>query len=122
MNDDMRVLYNDTCPVCRFEIDGYRKRALAEGLAIRFDDLTRTADWGLTPDMAARRLHVIQGGKLLSGMPAFRAIWTAIPRLRWLARLSGLPVIRPASEALYDHVAAPLLYRSHLRLQRRLRA
>lgn len=120
MTDETRILYNETCPVCRFEIDGYRKRALADGLAIRFDDLTQTAAWGLTPDQAARRLHVIQGGQLLSGMPAFRAIWSAIPRLRWLARLTGLPIARPVTAALYDHVAAPLLYRSHLRRQRRL--
>ena len=47
-----RVLYNDTCPVCSFEIDAYRRRAEAADLPIRFDTLTDAASWGLTPDQA----------------------------------------------------------------------
>lgn len=27
MSDETRVLYNETCPVCRFEIDHYCKTA-----------------------------------------------------------------------------------------------
>ena len=56
---DTRILYNATCPVCSFEIDAYRRRAIREGLALQFDTLDHAADWGLTPDQAARRLHVI---------------------------------------------------------------
>ena len=40
MTSETRVLYNDTCPVCRFEIDAYRRRALADRLPIRFDNWT----------------------------------------------------------------------------------
>jgi hypothetical protein len=36
MTQETRVLFNDSCPVCRFEIDAYRRRAMAEGLPIRF--------------------------------------------------------------------------------------
>lgn len=119
MPDETRVLYNQTCPVCRFEIDGYRRRALADGLPIRFDPLDHAADWGLSPDDAARQLHVWQDGRLLSGMDAFRALWLALPRWRWLARVSGWPVIRPLADRLYSRIAAPILYRAHLRRQRR---
>ncbi len=115
MPDDTRVLYNHTCPVCRFEIDAYRRRAQAEGLPIRFDTLDRAEDWGLTPDDAARHLHVWHQGQVLSGLAAFRALWSAMPRWRWLARLTGLPLIRPLAAFLYDRIAAPLLYRAHLR-------
>ena len=58
MTQETRVLFNETCPVCRFEIDAYRRRAVAGGLPIRFDTLDRAEDWGLTPDQAARQLHV----------------------------------------------------------------
>lgn len=119
MTHETRVLYNDTCPVCRFEIDAYRRRAQAEGLPIRFDALDRAGDWGLTPDQAARSLHVWHDGRVLSGMAAFRALWSAMPRWRWLARMTGLPVIRPLANLVYDRIAAPLLYRAHLRRQRR---
>jgi predicted DCC family thiol-disulfide oxidoreductase YuxK len=120
MPDEMRVLYNETCPVCRFEIHAYRRRARAEGLPIRFDALDVAADWGIAPDAAARRLHVWHKGQVLSGMPAFRALWAQMPGLGWLATVTGWPLVRPATVFLYDHLAAPLLYRAHLRRQRRL--
>jgi predicted DCC family thiol-disulfide oxidoreductase YuxK len=119
MTGETRVLYNETCPVCRFEIDGYRRRALATGLPIRFDPLDRAEDWGLTPDQAARQLHVWQDGRVLAGVDAFRALWSAMPGWRWLARVTGWPVIRPLLGLVYVRVAAPLLYRAHLRRQGR---
>jgi predicted DCC family thiol-disulfide oxidoreductase YuxK len=118
---DTRILYNDTCPVCRFEIDHYRKTATRDGAPLRFDRLQDAARWGLTEDQAARRLHVLQGGALLSGLDAFRAIWTTLPRWRWLARVTGWPIIRPALTVLYDRIAAPILYRAHLRRQSKAR-
>jgi predicted DCC family thiol-disulfide oxidoreductase YuxK len=119
MTRETRVLYNETCPVCRFEIDAYRRRAVAQSLPIRFDPIDRAEDWGLTPEQAARQLHVWHDGQLLSGLDAFRALWSALPGWQLVARLTGLPVIRPLASVLYSRVAAPLLYRAHLRRQRR---
>jgi predicted DCC family thiol-disulfide oxidoreductase YuxK len=120
--EETRVLYNDTCPVCSFEIDAYRRRALREGLPLRFDRLDQAANWGITPDQAARRLHVLHNGEVLSGIPAFRALWAEIPQLRWLARLTGKPFIGAACASLYDQLLAPLLHWMHLRRQARSRA
>ncbi|MBC2834444.1 thiol-disulfide oxidoreductase DCC family protein [Paragemmobacter straminiformis] len=119
MSDEIRILYNDTCPVCRFEIDGYRRLAERGALPLRFDRLDEAAAWGLTPDAAARRLHVVEDGRLLSGMAAFRAIWARLPHLAWAARVTGWPVIRQGMEFAYDRIAAPVLYRAHLRRQAR---
>ena len=119
MTQETRVLFNETCPVCRFEIDAYRRRAVAGGLPTRFDTLDRAEDWGLTPDQAARQLHVWQGGRVLSGLEAFRALWAAMPGWRWLARVTGWPVIRPLAALAYSRIAAPILYRAHLRRVRR---
>lgn len=115
------VLYNADCPVCRFEIDHYAKYAGAAGLPIRFDDLNgdARADWGLDADTAARRLYVLHDGVLTSGIAAFLVLWAQMPRYRWLARLVGLPLIRPAASWVYDYVLAPLIYRWHLARQRR---
>lgn len=117
MTEDTRVLYNETCPVCRFEIGAYAKRVRADGLPVRFEDLSNAAAWGLTQDQAAKRLHVIHKGVLLSGMPAFRALWSSMPRWRFAAWLAGLPLIRPATEWAYERALAPMLYRAHLRRQ-----
>ncbi|WP_240784024.1 thiol-disulfide oxidoreductase DCC family protein [Tabrizicola caldifontis] len=121
MTDETRVLYNQDCPICRFEIEAYRRRAGSLGLPIRFEGLDQAEDWGLTPDQAAGQLHVRQNGRVLSGIEAFRALWSALPGWRWLSRVCGWPVIRPFSEVLYARIVAPALYHAHLRRQRRRR-
>ncbi|MEM7709357.1 MAG: DUF393 domain-containing protein [Pseudomonadota bacterium] len=114
---ETRVLYNADCPVCRFEIDHYRKVAARDGLPARSDDLTgrARAAWGIDADAAARRLHVLKDGQVLSGFPAFLALWSEMPRMRWLARVLGLPGLRHGMSWLYDRVGAPLLYGMHRR-------
>ncbi|MFU8883338.1 MAG: thiol-disulfide oxidoreductase DCC family protein [Rhodobacterales bacterium] len=118
---DTRVLYNHDCPVCRAEITHYADYAGREGLAIGFDDLNRVdlGMWGVTADQAARRLHVVREGRVLSGLPAFITLWQQMPRYRWLARIVGLPGVRQMAGMVYDHILAPLLYLTHVRRQRR---
>lgn len=120
-NSPTKVLFNGECPVCNFEIRHYEAYANKTGLPIRFDDLNSDAlsEWDLTEDAAARRLYVLHQGTLLSGMPAFRVLWAEMPKYRWLARVTGWPVIRPLSVFAYDKVLAPLIYRWHRRRQAR---
>lgn len=116
-----RVLYNHDCPVCRAEITHYQDYAGREGLAIGFDDLNHVdlGMWGVTADQAARRLHVVHDGQVVSGIPAFILLWQQMPRYRWLARLVGLPVVRQIAVLVYDRILAPALYWTHLRRLRR---
>lgn len=115
MEDSPRteVLYNDTCPVCRFEIGHYARAAQRDGLPLHFDPLVRAEGWGLTPDQAAQRLHVRRGDEVLTGLAAFRAIWTVLPHWRWLAWLTGLPLVNPVLAYVYDRLVGPWLYRRH---------
>lgn len=118
-----KVLYNDQCPVCSFEINHYKGYAERRALPIRFDDLnTEAARWSMDADVAAQRLYVEKDGQLLSGMPAFRVLWAEMPRYRWVARVTGWPVIRPLSEFAYDRVLAPLIYRWHKKRQTRIQS
>lgn len=116
---ETKVLYNDNCPVCSFEINHYAAYAERNGLAIQFDDLNgpERAAWGLDADTAARRLYVLKDGELTSGVDAFLVLWHDMPRYRWLARVVGTPGIWQAANLVYDHVLAPLIYRWHLRRQ-----
>lgn len=117
MSDDTKVLYNADCPVCSFEIDHYAAYAAREGLAIRFDDLNSSAlaQWNITADEAARRLHVLKDGEVYGGIPAFIVLWQDMPRYHWQARLVSLPGVNWLAVKGYDHVLAPLIYRWHLR-------
>ncbi len=116
---DTRVLYNAECPVCNFEINHYATYSQKEALPIRFEDLNADdlTDWGLTADEAARRLYVMKGGEMVSGIPAFLLLWQDMPRYRILARIIGLPGVRQTASFGYDYVLAPLIYRWHKRRQ-----
>ncbi len=116
MSDEIRVLYNARCPVCRAEIDHYAAHARARDLPIRFDDLNEAdlARWGVSADQAARRLHVMKDDEIHSGVDAFVALWQGMPRWRPLAVLVGLPGIHALATLIYDRVLAPVLYRRHL--------
>jgi len=122
MSDQTEVLYNDTCPICSREVDHYAKLSADQALPIRYDGITNPAtlaDWGITPEEAAKRFHVRKNGVTYGGVPAFVVLWQDIPQMRWLAKLISLPGIHWIASKGYDHIAAPLLYRLHLRRQLR---
>jgi len=114
-NTPIRVLYNDTCTICSAEIGHYAREAERLGADMQFCELSQAQSFGISDDTAARRLHVLQNGQLLAGIDAFIAIWAALPRWAWAAKLAGLPLIRPMLGAVYDYALAPILYRAHLR-------
>lgn len=116
MTDEIRVLYNAACPVCRAEIDHYAVYARKQGLPIRFDDLNDTDldGWGIGADEAAQRLHLRKGGEILGGIDAFVELWRVMPRWRLLAATVGSPLVRQLAALVYDRVLAPALYRRHL--------
>ncbi|MEM1363432.1 MAG: DUF393 domain-containing protein, partial [Pseudomonadota bacterium] len=119
MHTETEIIYNNSCPICSREIAAYQRYAEARALALDFTALDQAdlASLGLTEDDAARRLHVIHEGKLLSGVDAFAVLWAAMPRFRWLSRLVRLPVIRPLAELVYERILAPLLFSWHRRQQ-----
>jgi predicted DCC family thiol-disulfide oxidoreductase YuxK len=120
MKDSTTVIYNGDCPICSREIGVYRARTAADGTLL-FLDLNDAdlAVWGLTREDAARRLHVVEDGRILSGVDAFLALWRATPGFGWLARLVGLPGVRQVARVVYDGALAPALYAMHRRRERR---
>ncbi|MDX1540112.1 MAG: DUF393 domain-containing protein, partial [Geminicoccaceae bacterium] len=94
------IFYNGSCPVCRREIDHYRRAAQRAGVAFDWRDVSSDPDAlraaGLDPEIARRRLHATdERGHLLAGIPAFQRIWERLPGFRWLARLTRRPLIGP---------------------------
>lgn len=100
--------YDGGCPLCSKEIAHYRRMDRTQ--QVRWIDLTQAADElaavGLDIATAMRRLHVRDAqGRLLSGVPAFVAIWRRLPRYRTLARIiETLRLIGPLEWA-YAHFA-----------------
>ena len=96
-----------------------QKYAESNDIELYFDQLGKAdlSVYGVNKDQAAKRLHVISDGKILHGLPAFRAIWTRMPRYKLLAIVTNIPVIREIATFTYDKILAPILYKSHLRRQ-----
>ncbi len=89
----LTLFYDGLCPLCSREIAHYRRQVRDEPVA--FIDITDpdfdAARHGLDP----RRLHAVMHGRLgddiITGVDVFLALWEALPRYRWLARLGRLP-------------------------------
>ena len=110
MTDKPTVLYNGACPVCRREIEHYKRLDDDQGTALDFADIEESqpdlARLELTDGEARRRLHVLDtDGHLLVGIPAFAAIWDRLPRYRWLAKISRLPILRNLLPWVYEPIA-----------------
>ena len=113
----LTTYYNDACPVCSGEINHYRAVAADSDVPLGWVDVATERDalaaYGITQDMAFRRLYAVDAeGRLLVGLDAFIAIWRRLPQRRWqwLATLVSLPVVKPVSSVLYEHVAARAIY------------
>jgi predicted DCC family thiol-disulfide oxidoreductase YuxK len=119
MTKECTVIYNGDCPICSREIDVYRDRVTKAGGSLGFVDLNRVdlGAFGLTADDAARRLYVVRGDELLSGVDAFLLLWHETPGFQWLARGVGLPGVRQIAGLVYEWVLAPALFALHNRRQ-----
>lgn len=117
--DDGRLttLYHGACPVCGREVAHYRRYAQDRALPLGWEDISDgraaplMAAHGIDREAAKKRLHVVTpDGRLLSGVDAFQALWAEMPRYRRLARLVGLPLVKPIARLVYDRLLAPTLY------------
>lgn len=115
-SEQLTVLYDGGCPLCRREIahvEGLAKRQSNNSLC--FVDISDGADDATATAFAAdrskllARFHVQRAdGSRLDGAAAFVAMWSRLPGWRWLARLARLPGMLWLLE---------LAYRSFLKLR-----
>ena len=116
MEKKLEIIYNENCPVCRFEINHYKTYAAKKNLSIKFIDLNNVdlKKWNLTKDKAAQRLYAFDQGKKYEGVTAFKILWSKMPRYKFLAVITDIPIIREISGLVYDKILAPILYKTHL--------
>lgn len=108
------VYFNGECPVCRTEMTHYANICAKSQAKVRFiDSIQRPNDFvdcGLRLEHLERRVYLRDAeGQILSGMPALVHLWSNMPEYRWVAKVLTLPIVRPISTVLYDHVIAPSL-------------
>lgn len=102
----MKVFYNESCSICRAEINLYKKQNIKE---IEWVDITNNKyaeKETLQNDKALlRRLHVKEGNKVSIGAEAFLLLWKKIPKYKFLYYFFKIPIIFQLFSIGYEIIA-----------------
>lgn len=100
------VYYDGACPSCIKDRESYEKMVGKSGEAVCWFDITgqdeQLRNIGIDPYKAMTELHVRdEHQQVLSELDAYILLMNRVPRLKPLAWLINLPVVRPALSILY---------------------
>ena len=102
----MKVYYNESCNICKAEINLYKKQNIEE---IEWVDITNNIiaekETSKNDKNLLRRLHVIDNGKVFEGAEAFLLVWKKIPKYKFLYKFFKLPVIFHFFKFTYEIIA-----------------
>lgn len=102
----MKVYFNNSCKICRAEINLYKKENIQE---IDWVDITNNSDaekeTSKKDKELLRRLHVKDGNKIIGGAEAFLFVWKKIPKYKILYKFFKLPIIFQIFNITYEVIA-----------------
>ena len=102
----IKVFFNNSCSVCRLEINHYKKIADNN---LEWIDITNNDDalkiTSKTQEELLRRLHVIDNGEVIGGAKAFIVIWSKIPKYKFLSKLFSIKPFFLLFHYIYEFVA-----------------
>ena len=100
-----KVYFNNSCSVCRMEINHYKKFNEKLGWIDVTNNKEAQKETAKSSAELIRRLHVEQDGKIYQGIDAFLIVWSRLPKYRWLYKLVKTPGIYHASYIAYECLA-----------------
>ena len=102
----MKVYFNNSCKICKAEIDLYKKEKIKEidWVDITNNDLAEKETFKSSKELL-RRLHVKDGKKISQGAKAFLMMWKKIPKYKFLYNFFKLPIIFNLFSIFYEIVA-----------------
>ena len=84
----VKVLFNNSCNICRAEINHYKKLSDKN---IEWIDVTNNEEAQKITSKSykelLRRMHVIQDGKVIDGAESFLIIWKNLPKYNFLYKI-----------------------------------
>ena len=102
----MKVYFNNSCKICKAEIDLYKKEKIQD---IDWVDITdnklATEETSKNSKELLRRLHVKDGEKVIQGAEAFLMLWKKMPKYNFLYNFFKLPIIFSLFSFGYEIVA-----------------
>tara|TARA_B100000989_G_scaffold295147_1_gene275558 strand:- start:1404 stop:1751 length:348 start_codon:yes stop_codon:yes gene_type:complete len=102
----MKVYFNNSCKICKAEIDLYKKEKVEE---IDWIDITDNnmaeKETKKNSKELLRRLHVIEDEKVIGGAAAFLVLWKKMPKYKFLYNFLKLPIVFNLFSFVYEIVA-----------------
>jgi len=102
----MKVYFNNSCKICRAEINLYKKQNIKE---IDWIDITNNSlaekETAKNNKELLRRLHVIEENKVIEGAEAFLYVWKKIPKYKFLYTFFKLPIVFTIFKIGYEIIA-----------------
>ncbi len=106
----IKVYFNDSCNICRMEINHYKKIANSD---LEWIDITNNDEaikiTSKSQKELLRRLHVINDGEVIGGAKAFIVIWSKIPKYKILSKIFSIKPLFIIFHYLYE-IAAFFLF------------
>ena len=102
----MKVYFNNSCKICRSEINMYKKENIED---IDWIDITNNRDaekeTSKNDKELLRRLHIKENDQVIEGAEAFLYVWKRIPKYKFLYSFFKLPIIFTIFKYGYEIVA-----------------
>ena len=102
----MKVYFNNSCNICRAEINLYKKQNIKD---LEWIDITdnKSAELETQKDdkTLLRRLHIKDGEKVIGGAEAFLLVWKKIPKYNFLYTFFKIPIIFTLFSYFYEIIA-----------------
>ena len=102
----MKVYFNNSCKICKAEIDLYKKEKIKE---IDWIDVTNNnlaeKETSKSDKELLRRLHVIENERVIEGAEAFLILWKKMPKYKFLYSFFKLPIIYNLFSIIYEIIA-----------------
>ena len=114
----MKVFFNNSCSICRAEINLYKKENISE---LNWIDITQNKEaeeeTNKSDKELLRRLHVEKDGKIYVGVDAFLLVWKEIPKYKILYKFFKIPVVYHIFYVGYEIVAFFLYLKNRKQLK-----
>ena len=102
----MKVYFNNSCKICRSEINMYKKENIED---IDWIDITDNKEaekeTSKNDKELLRRLHIKENDQVIEGAEAFLYVWKRIPKYKFLYSFLKLPIIFTIFKYGYEIVA-----------------
>ena len=114
----IKVFFNNSCSICRFEINHYKKISDSN---LEWIDITNNEEalkiTSKSKEELLRRLHVIDNGKVIGGAQAFIIIWSKIPKYKFLSKIFSIKPLYIIFHYVYEFIAYFLFLKNKSQLK-----